>query len=120
MTIVEPSFDTSTPEQLTKANELSVEIQNPINGLPERCRQIFMLSRYEGKKYKEIAALLGISIKTVENQIFKALAVLRKTIYTLSKLFHNSHKSQRSKHYFKSPKSNNNNDFCPNRKSNRL
>ena len=79
-TIVEPTSKTSTPEQLTEANELSAEIQKAINSLPERCRQVFVLSRHEGKKYKEIAALLGISIKTVENQMLKALKVLRKAI----------------------------------------
>jgi DNA-directed RNA polymerase specialized sigma24 family protein len=50
---------------------LSAEIQNPINGLPERCRQIFMLSRYEGKKYKEIAALLGGRLKPLKIKYLK-------------------------------------------------
>lgn len=79
-TIVEPSSNTSTPEKLAEANELSEVIQKAINNLPERCREIFVLSRYEGKKYREIATLLGISIKTVENQMLKALKVLRKAI----------------------------------------
>ena len=79
-TIVEPSSNTSTPEKLTEANELKNKIQNTIDNLPARCRQVFVLSRYEGKKYKEIAALLGISVKTVENQMLKALKTLRKTV----------------------------------------
>jgi RNA polymerase sigma factor (sigma-70 family) len=43
-----------------------------------RCRTVFFLSRYEGKSHREIAELLGISIKTVENQITRALKALRK------------------------------------------
>jgi RNA polymerase sigma-70 factor (ECF subfamily) len=48
--------------------------------LPERCRQIFLLSRTEGKSQREIADLLGIRVKTVENQINHALRVLRKKL----------------------------------------
>lgn len=57
--------------------ELKVEIAQAIDALPDRCRQIFILSRYEDMSYKEIAAELSISIKTVENQMSKALKVLR-------------------------------------------
>ncbi|KAB7430036.1 sigma-70 family RNA polymerase sigma factor, partial [Bifidobacterium longum] len=45
--------------------------------LPERCREIFLLSRIEGLKYKEIAERLDISVNTVENQISIALRKLR-------------------------------------------
>jgi RNA polymerase sigma-70 factor (ECF subfamily) len=57
--------------------ELEKEIEYAINSLPEKCRQIFELSRHEGLKYQEIAEKLEISIKTVEAQMSKALAVLR-------------------------------------------
>ncbi len=45
--------------------------------LPERCREIFQLSRFEGLSHKEIAAHLNISTKTIENQITKAMKVLK-------------------------------------------
>ncbi|MGB4238319.1 MAG: sigma factor-like helix-turn-helix DNA-binding protein, partial [Candidatus Hydrothermia bacterium] len=48
-----------------------------LKGLPERTRQIFLLNRINGLKYKEIADLLKISIKTVEADMGKALLELR-------------------------------------------
>ncbi|MBN1117772.1 MAG: RNA polymerase sigma-70 factor [Bacteroidales bacterium] len=58
-------------------SELEGKIKESILKLPEKCREIFELNRFEGKKYSEIAEKLGISIKTVENQMSKALKVLR-------------------------------------------
>ncbi|MBN2729381.1 MAG: RNA polymerase sigma-70 factor [Bacteroidales bacterium] len=60
--------------------ELKGEIQNAIADLPEKCREVFLLSREENMKYKEIADHLGISIKTVENQMGKALKHLRERL----------------------------------------
>jgi RNA polymerase sigma-70 factor (ECF subfamily) len=68
--------DTNPLDQLIQA-ELSEAITGAIDLLPERCRLVFALSRYEGMSYKEIAAALQISTKTVENQISKALQLLR-------------------------------------------
>jgi RNA polymerase sigma-70 factor (ECF subfamily) len=45
--------------------------------LPEQCRTIFQLSRFEQLKYQQIADQLNLSIKTVENQMGKALKILR-------------------------------------------
>ncbi|NDV67975.1 RNA polymerase sigma-70 factor [Dysgonomonas sp. 25] len=60
------------------ANEnIDKVIMDAINELPDRCREIFMLSKIEGLKYKEISARLGISVNTVENQIGIALKKLR-------------------------------------------
>jgi RNA polymerase sigma-70 factor (ECF subfamily) len=57
------------------------ELENKLNevlaSLPDRCRQIFFMSRYENKKNKEIANELDISVKAVEKQITKALATIR-------------------------------------------
>lgn len=64
-------------EELLKAAELQARIDDAIDELPERCRMVFVLSRFEEKSYKEIAEELDISIKTVENQISKALKSLR-------------------------------------------
>jgi RNA polymerase sigma-70 factor (ECF subfamily) len=48
--------------------------------LPEQCREIFQLSRLKGLKHKEIGALLKISPKTVETQIYRALKVMKKVL----------------------------------------
>jgi RNA polymerase sigma-70 factor (ECF subfamily) len=58
-------------------NELAQHLSVALNELPEQCRTIFQMSRFEELKYKEIADKLGISIKTVENQMGKALRLLR-------------------------------------------
>jgi len=57
--------------------ELQQKIDTTINGLPEQCRTIFQMSRFEDLKYRTIADKLGISVKTVENQMGKALRILR-------------------------------------------
>lgn len=57
--------------------ETQVKIQDALDKLPEKCKQVFELSRFDELKYKEIAEKLGISIKTVEVQISKALKILR-------------------------------------------
>lgn len=57
--------------------ETQRKIDKAIEHLPTQCRKIFSLSRYEGLKYQEIACSLGISIKTVETQITRALRMLR-------------------------------------------
>lgn len=58
-------------------SELELKLRQALNELPEQCRTIFQLSRYEELKYREIAEQLGLSIKTVENQMGKALKLLR-------------------------------------------
>jgi RNA polymerase sigma-70 factor (ECF subfamily) len=57
--------------------ELEGKIKKTLQHLPERCREIFELSRFEGKKYTEIADHLNISVKTVETQMSKALNILK-------------------------------------------
>lgn len=71
--------NTGAPEVEEKYlyKELNNNITEAINALPPKCRAIFQLSRFEQLSYKEIAERLGISIKTVENQMGKALKVLR-------------------------------------------
>ena len=60
-----------------EAAELEDRIWRVIDKLPEKCREVFVLNRFEGKKYSEIASQLKISVKTVEAQMSKALRVLR-------------------------------------------
>ena len=57
--------------------ELEDKLNEVLNNLPERCREIFKMSRFENKKNKEIAEELDISIKAVEKQVTKALAIIR-------------------------------------------
>ena len=69
-----PSDERSVPAERTlEEKELSIRIKTAVNELPEKCRQVFLLSREGQFSYKEIACLLDISVKTVENQIGKAL-----------------------------------------------
>jgi len=73
----EMNFHTDTPSGKMQYKELTSQLQRAVNELPEQCRTIFQMSRFEELKYAEIAHELGISIKTVENQIGKALKRLR-------------------------------------------
>jgi RNA polymerase sigma-70 factor, ECF subfamily len=59
------------------ASELQEKLKNAIDLLPEKCREIFIMSRMRGMKNEEIAADLDLSKRTVETQISKALKVLR-------------------------------------------
>ena len=56
---------------------LELMIEKAVRELPEQCRKVFELNRYEGLKYKEIAQKLGISVKAVEAHISNALRHLR-------------------------------------------
>ncbi len=71
-------------EENVHAQMESMELEEHINaviaGLPEKCREIFELNRFDGLKYGEIAEKLGISVKTVENQMSKALRILREKL----------------------------------------
>lgn len=58
-------------------SELQVKIHTAIDLLPMERKKVFILSRYEGLTYQQISEKLGISVKTVENQIGKALQFLR-------------------------------------------
>ena len=66
-----------TPSDNLAYKELEIHIKRAINDLPEQCRTIFQLSRFEELKYAEIASQLGLSVKTVESQMSKALKRLR-------------------------------------------
>ena len=70
-------------EEEIDAHNLQEYIDRLIDELPPRRREIFNLSRKEQKSYKEIALLLNISEKTVENQISEALKYLKKNITLL-------------------------------------
>lgn len=60
--------------------ELEQRIYDALQSLPEKCREIFMMNRFDGLKYAEIAEKQGISVKTVETQMSKALKILREKL----------------------------------------
>lgn len=61
-------------------SELEEKIADAMKALPEQCRLVFQLSRFEELRYSEIADQLNISVKTVENQIGKALKIMREQL----------------------------------------
>ncbi len=65
------------PSEETTYKELKDQLAEALQSLPEGCRTIFQLSRFESLKYREIADKLDVSVKTVENQMGKALRILR-------------------------------------------
>lgn len=79
-------IDNSAEEQYLHT-ELEESVVQAINDLPPRCRAVFQLSRYEELTYQEIADKLDISIKTVENQMGKALKILRERLRSYLNLF---------------------------------
>jgi RNA polymerase sigma-70 factor, ECF subfamily len=66
--------------QKMEEEELRKRLDIAIAALPEKCRMVFLLNRQEEMSYAEVANHLGISVKTVENQIGKALKLLRQAI----------------------------------------
>ena len=80
-TEIEALYDSPLPaDQPIIARELADAVQIAFEDLPPRCREIFELSRIHGLKYAEIAQSLGISQKTVEAQMGKALRVMRERL----------------------------------------
>ncbi|MEM7104501.1 MAG: RNA polymerase sigma-70 factor [Bacteroidota bacterium] len=69
-----------SPQAHLEKEDLQEIINQTIEQLPEKCRLIFTLCRFEHMSHKEIADQLGISKKTVENQMTKALKILRTAI----------------------------------------
>jgi len=69
-----------TNDPTLETNELNALIDQAIEALPDRCKLVFKLSRTEEMSYQEIADQMDISVKTVENQIVKALKMLREAL----------------------------------------
>lgn len=73
-----PSAPSAEDEVL--GTELEQAVRAAIDGLPKKCREVFLLSRDHGLKYAEIAVALEISVKTVEKRMGQALAELRQRL----------------------------------------
>src|SRR2546428_834584 len=67
-------------DQTIETADLVARLEQALDQLPERRRQVFLLRWKEGKSYHEIARLLGVSPKTVENQMTHALRALRRLL----------------------------------------
>jgi RNA polymerase sigma-70 factor (ECF subfamily) len=72
------SADSQRPDQVLQFEEVFHRVEDLVESLPPQCRKVFLLNRFEGRKYGDIATELGISIKTVEVHIGKALGIVRK------------------------------------------
>lgn len=70
----------NSPFALLESRELEQIIDDAVSSLPERCQQIFRLSREEEMTYKEIAEVLRLSVNTVENQMSVAFKKLRNVL----------------------------------------
>ncbi len=71
------SYQGTSAIQYLEEEDLKKRIDLAINSLPEKCKIVFLMSRYDELSYAEIAQQMNISVKTVENQIGKALKMLR-------------------------------------------
>lgn len=71
------AMTSAAADQQLLFGELEVQIQELVGTLPEKCRLVYTLSRHDGLNNKAIASQLGISEKTVENQLTKALSRIR-------------------------------------------
>ena len=72
---------TNPPEEKVLSTFLEDEIQKIVETeLPEKCRQVFILSRVEKLSNNEVSESLGISVRTVENQIYRAIKILKKKL----------------------------------------
>jgi RNA polymerase sigma-70 factor, ECF subfamily len=69
-----------SPSDILQYRELQARISRILQRLPERCGQVFYLSRFEGLKYTEIAEKLSVSVKTVESNMGRALKEFRKEL----------------------------------------
>lgn len=77
-------FAVNDSDRKTIYDELTANIHSIMGKLPDRCREVFMMSRFQNMKNKEIAAALKISEKAVEKHIHKALTVFRKELAGLA------------------------------------
>lgn len=93
-TVLEDSSDwkdqaDTSPMEINRKDaqeDMEAALRDAIAQLPEKCRLVFSLSRFEHLSHKEISEQLGISVKTIENQITKAMRQLREAMIKYSDL----------------------------------
>lgn len=69
--------DNVTPEYLLEMQEFDKKLQDVLAKIPEGAREVFLMNRIDGLKYREIAEMLGLSMKAVEKRMSRALSILR-------------------------------------------
>ena len=75
--VIEETTDTNAPDAQVTSRELRRSIESAVAALPDKCRQVWLLSREHYMTYAEIASLLDISVKTVELHMHRAFRTLR-------------------------------------------
>ena len=73
-------LELNSPEYLLEYKEYDERIQKVISNLPTPCRTYFLLNRMDDMMYKDIAISFGVSVKSVEKQMSKAIRILKKEI----------------------------------------
>ena len=68
-------------EEIAECSFIEARMWTAIDALPDRCREIFLLNKRDGMRYKEIAEKLQISVNTVDNHISKALRLVREGVH---------------------------------------
>src|SRR5690606_908224 len=68
------------PDQLTQYEDLYHDVEMAVNSLPTKRRKIYIMHRFEGRKYNDIAQELNLSLRTVEAQMYLASSQVRKMI----------------------------------------
>jgi RNA polymerase sigma-70 factor (ECF subfamily) len=73
-------YSTDNPDEEYHHAELTVLLDRTIQELPERCRTVFLMSKFDGLSYQEIADVLDISINTVKTQMGRAFTTIRRNL----------------------------------------
>lgn len=71
---------TYEPDSITQYEELYHDVENAINSMPLKRRQIYVMHRFEGKKYQEIANELNLSLRTIEAHLYQAIRQIRTSL----------------------------------------
>ena len=69
-----------TPDAKLEETEIHTAVHNAINELPEKCRQIFVMCKYDNLSYNEIAEIQNVSVNTVKTQLKRAVKTLSKNL----------------------------------------
>lgn len=73
---------TQITETTETYNQPEQKLQEALSMLPPKCKDIFLMAKLQGMKYRDIAQTLGLSEKTIENQMTKAIKILRSYVAT--------------------------------------
>lgn len=75
-----PAHITQSPDSITQYEELYHDVEDAINAMPLKRRQIYVMHRFEGKRYQEIADELNLSLRTIEAHLYQAIHQIRNTL----------------------------------------